>query len=388
MNKRRIYLDHNATAPLLAEARAATLSALDLPGNPSSVHRDGRGARAVIERARRQVAQLVGAEPARVIFTSGATEAAATVLTPRFKMGKADLATGALYHGAADHPCILAGGRFERRHMTAVGVDRDGLIDVAALKRRLTAHDRESGLPMVCLTLANNETGVIQPMAEIVEAVRESGGVLALDVVQAVGRIPVDIDDLGADFLILSSHKIGGPKGAGALVAAGDVMMPEPLVSGGGQEKGHRSGTENPAAIAGFGAAAAHVGAEMNDYRARVAALRDALEATILERCGDCIIYGAQATRLPNTSFFALPGLKAETAQIAFDLEGVSVSAGSACSSGKVGPSHVLVAMGADAEQGAIRVSLGAETTQEDIAAFLAAFDKIDGKRRSLRVAS
>ena len=384
MSTGSVYLDYNATAPLLDAARAAMMSALDLPGNPSSVHRDGRAVRAIVEKARRQVAQLVGAAPSAVTFTSGATEAAVTVLTPRFKMGKADLAVGHLFHSRADHPCILAGGRFEPHQMSAIGVDRNGMIDLAELRRRLAAHDPDSGLPMVCLTLANNETGVIQPMADIAETVRERGAVLVLDVVQAVGRVPVDIADLGADFLILSSHKIGGPKGVGALVSAGEVMMPVPLIPGGGQEKGHRSGTENPAGIAGFGAAAAHVGAAMEDDRSRISALRDGLEDAMRRLCGDCIIYGAGAVRLPNTTFFALPGLKAETAQIAFDLEGVSVSAGSACSSGKVGPSHVLAAMGFDADQGAIRVSLGAGTTREDLAAFLAAFEKIDGKRRSL----
>ncbi len=359
------------------------LEALELIGNPSSVHREGRAARALIDRARRQVAQLVGAEPSGVVFTSGATEAAATVLTPRFRMGRTYLEVGHLYVGAADHPCILAGGRFDQGQVSSIGVDRNGWIDLSSLHRVLSEHDRDSGLAMICLTLANNETGILQPIDEATKMIKAHGGILVIDAVQAVGRIPVDQQTLGADFLILSSHKIGGPKGAGALVSAGEIMMPSPLIPGGGQEKGHRSGTENPAAIAGFGAAAEAVGRDVDTYSERVAALRDRLEAAILLRCPNCIIYGSDVPRLPNTSFFALPGMKAETAQIAFDLAGIAVSAGSACSSGKVGPSHVLAAMGFDAEQGGLRVSLGAQTTEDDIETFIGVFEKVNRQRLS-----
>jgi cysteine desulfurase len=384
MNTARIYLDNNATALLLPQAREAVVRALDLPGNPSSVHAEGRAARAVIEKARRQVAQLIGADTTGVIFTSGATEAAATVLTPHFKMGKADLAVGHLYVSAVDHPCILAGGRFESRQVSQIPVDRDGLVDLEALESALAGHDNSTGLAMVCLMRANNETGILQPMGEAAKIAKAHGGIFVVDAVQAVGRIPVDMGELGADFLILSSHKIGGPKGAGALVCAGEIMMPSTLIPGGGQEKGHRSGTENPAAIAGFGAAAEQVLKQLDNCAELVGGLRDRLETDMMHRCADCIVFGASVARLPNTLFFALPGLKAETAQIAFDLEGIAVSAGSACSSGKVGPSHVLAAMGGDAEQGGIRVSIGAETTEEDLAGFLAAFDKINLKRLAM----
>jgi len=385
MSNKRIYLDHNATAPLLDEARAAMLEALDLPGNPSSVHFEGRAARAVVEKSRRQVARLVNADPAGVVFTSGATEAAATVLTPQFKMGKADLATSRLLVGAADHPCILGGGRFDSSRVVRIGVDHNGQVRLQALDDALAETDKSSGPPMACLMLANNETGIVQAMADVAAIVKRHAGILVVDAVQAAGRIPVNITDLGADFLILSSHKIGGPKGAGALICASEILRPVPLIPGGGQEKGHRSGTENPAAIAGFGAAAEHVLAGLENHARQVTELRDRLEEGIRQRCADCIIYGVDIERLPNTSFFAIPGMKAETVQIAFDLAGIAVSAGSACSSGKVGPSHVLGAMGFDAEQGGIRVSLGPATSADDVEAFLAAFTGIVSKRSVAR---
>lgn len=385
MNKSRTYLDYNATAPLLAQARAAMADALDMIGNPSSVHEEGRKARALIDKARRQVADLCGADPAGVIFTSGATEAAATVLTPHFKMGKSDLSIGHLYVSAVEHPCFLCGGRFAGDDVTIVKVDRNGLIDLDALRACLDNHDSDAGIPMLALQFANNETGVIQPVEATAAVIKEHGGLLVVDAVQAAGRLPLDMTALGADFMILSSHKIGGPKGAGALVCAGEVLMPSPLIPGGGQEKGHRSGTENPAAIAGFGAAAAAATDDIAMRADAMRALRDELEEGMKRIAPDCHIYGAQVPRLPNTSFYAWPGLKAETAQIAFDLEGISVSAGSACSSGRVGPSHVLAAMGEDVDPGGIRVSLGERTTAEDIAHFLTVFAKIDEKREKKR---
>ena len=381
MSRSRVYLDYNASAPLLPSARDAMIRALDLPGNPSSVHREGCAARALVDKARRRVGTLTGADPSGVVFTSGATEAAATVLTPQFKMGKADLAIGRLYVGAADHPCVLGGGRFGSARTSIISVLGNGLIDTDALDQMLADHDRGAGPAMVCLTLANNETGILQPLEEAAGIIRQHGGILVVDAVQAGGRVPVEMGALGADFLFLSSHKIGGPKGAGVLVCAGEIMMPLPLIPGGGQEKGHRSGTENPAAIAGFGAAAEQVHVELDAYHERVTALRDRLETAIRALCPECIIFGSEGPRLPNTSFFALPGMKAETAQIAFDLEGIAVSAGSACSSGKVGPSHVLAAMGFDADLGGIRVSLGAESTEADVESFFCAFERISSKR-------
>ena len=385
MMKSRIYMDYNATAPMLPAARAAMLEALELVGNPSSVHGEGRATRAVIDHARRQIAEFCGAGANSVIFTSGATEAAATALTPHYKMGKSDMNIRHLFVSSVEHPCFLCGGRFDRNHVSLFGVDQDGVIDIGELDGKLGALNSDGGVAMVALQLANNETGVIQPVEAAAEVVKKHSGLLVVDAVQAAGRMPIDLAALGADFLILSSHKIGGPKGAGALVCAGEVLMPIPLIPGGGQEKSHRSGTENPAAIAGFGAAAEYVQHNLEPCSKAMRQMRDGLEAAILDLAPDCVIYGAAVPRLVNTTFFALPGLKAETAQIAFDLEGVAVSAGSACSSGKVGPSHVLEAMGHNVEPGGIRVSIGGQTTQQDIDRFIAVFAKINAKREKKR---
>lgn len=258
-----------------------------------------------------------------------------------------------------------------------------GIIDCAALETQLQAHDRETGLPMVAVMLANNETGVVQPIADVAAIVRAHGGILVVDAVQAAGRLPLSIEALGADFLILSSHKIGGPKGAGALVARGEIMMPSSLIRGGGQEKGHRSGTENAAALAGFAAAARAAARDIDGRMAAVAAMRDSLEMKMRSSAPDVIIHGQSVSRLANTCFFTLPGLKAETGQIAFDLEGVALSAGSACSSGKVGQSHVLTAMGYDPRQGALRISIGEATTQVEIERCAAIFAKVAARRPS-----
>ncbi len=368
----RAYLDYNASAPLLAEALEAMMSAPDRSADPSSVHQDGRAARRIVEAARRDVAALAGAKPEHVVFTSGATEAAATLLTPDWRMGRAPLRMSRLYVAASDHPCVLNGGRFDRSAFGVIGVGRDGVLDLAALDAELASHDRDAGLPLVAVHAANNETGVIQPVAKIAAVVKAHGGVLIVDAVQAAGRIPIDISNNYGDFLILSSHKIGGPKGAGAIVGLSDLMMPVPLVVGGGQEKGHRGGTENVAAIAGFGAAAREAAADLSAADG-IAGRRDAVEAAILDVAPDAVIHSRQADRLCNTTFFSVPGMKAETAQIAFDLAGISLSAGSACSSGKVGPSHVLKAMGVEDDLGALRVSIGAATTKEEIERFAAA---------------
>jgi cysteine desulfurase len=219
----------------------------------------------------------------------------------------------------------------------------------------------------------------VEAVSEIVKA---HGGIFVVDAVQAAGRIPVDINAIGADFMIVSSHKLGGPKGAGALVSRGEILMPAPLIHGGGQEKGHRSGTENSLAITGFGAAAAAAAADFADRNGRIVALRDRLEDGMRRGAPDVIIHGAESRRVPNTCFFTLPGLKAETGQIAFDLEGLALSAGSACSSGKVGESHVLVAMGCDPQLGALRISLGVDTTEADIDHAIAIFAKVAGRRK------
>jgi len=367
--KQAIYLDYNASAPLLAEARAAMLGALDADANPSSVHAAGRAAKALLQKARRQVAALVNASPDHVVFTSGASEAAATLLTPHYSFGRSPLFFSRLYVSASEHPCVLEGGRFARDNVVRLPVKPSGLLDPDALESALAGHDKAAGLPLVAVHWANNETGVIQPVEEIAAVVKAQGGVLVVDAVQALGRVPIDIAQGCGDFLILSSHKIGGPKGAGAFVAQSDLMMPMPLIPGGGQERGHRGGTEAVANIAGFGAAAEVAGRNLERF-ADCADIRQRFERAILETAPDAIIHGRDAPRLANTLFFTIPGLKAETMQIAFDLAGIAVSSGSACSSGKVGKSHVLAAMGVRSEEGAIRVSFGLETGEDAVARF------------------
>ncbi|ESW96828.1 cysteine desulfarase [Mesorhizobium sp. LSJC268A00] len=376
----RAYLDYNASAPLIIETREAMIAALDLVANPSSVHAEGRAARRLIENARRDVAALVNAKAEHVVFTSGATEAASTLLTPDWQMGRGTVRMSRLYVCEADHPCLLNGGRFPAAQVTRIGVDANGIANLAQLTAALVAHDKADGLPLVAIHAANNETGVIQPVEAIAAVVKAAGGILVIDAVQAAGRVSIDMSAPYADYLILSSHKIGGPKGVGAIVAAADLMMPKPLINGGGQEKGHRGGTENLAAIAGFGAAARQALAGLQAMDA-VRLRRDEVETIIKTLVPDAEIFGTGAPRLANTTFFAIPGVKAETAQIAFDLSGVALSAGSACSSGKVGPSHVLKAMGYGDSLGALRVSIGHATSAADIEQFRAALAGVAQRR-------
>ena len=320
------------------------------------------------------MAALVGAEPRNVVFTSGGTEANMLALAPL----PADGAThGRLLVSAIEHPSVLAGGRFPPAAVERVPVTGDGRIDLAALEHRLAALH---GRALVSLMLANNETGVVQPVSQAARLTHEAGGVLHVDAVQAVGRIACDINALGADFLTLSGHKIGAPKGVGALVRRdAAVPFPEPLIKGGGQERGLRAGTENVAGIAGFGAAAAAALAGLAADGARMAGLRERLELGLRAACPEVVIFGAGAERLPNTTLFAVAGMKAETAIIAFDLEGVAVSSGAACSSGKVQPSHVLAAMGVPPPlaRAAVRVSLGPTTTESEIDCLIRAWIKV-----------
>lgn len=383
----RFYLDANAGAPLLAEARAAMVDALG-SANPSSVHFEGRAARAIVETARRRVAAAVGARPGGVIFTSGATEAAALALSPLLRRGKETVRASHLYVGATEHPCVLAGGRFAGESVTALPVKPSGVIDLDALGAALAAHDRDSGVPLVALMLANNESGVLHPVAAAARLVRSHGGLVFCDAVQGLGRVAIDIEELGVDFLSVSAHKIGGPQGAGALVLADEDVRPAPLLAGGGQEFRRRAGTENVAAIAGFGVAAERAIDHLLKMD-RIAALRDSLEKGLAETAPDVYIAGRGAPRLANTSLFAVPGVAAETAVIAFDLAGIAVSAGSACSSGKMQASHVLAAMGAGASHaaGGIRASLAAGAGAEEIEAFLAAWRGIHARMGSSRAA-
>ena len=392
MSGTRTYLDWNATAPMRPEARAAMLAALAETGNPSSVHAEGRRARAIIETAREKVAALLGTEAHNVIFTSGATEAANQALTPLWWADGKARPAGRLYMSAIEHPCVLSGGRFAPGLTGLLPVTSNGILDISVLLQTLKLHDPATGQPLVALMLANNETGMIQPVSQAAQAVHAANGTLVCDAVQAAGRIRINMAELDTDALFLSSHKLGGPKGAGALILARDTVNPAPLITGGGQERRQRSGTENVAAIAGFGAAAAAALADLVNMP-RVAALRDRLETSATRDHSWSFLYHSRsssdhsrsvastgvAARLPNTTLLSLHGASAETLVIQLDLAGVAVSAGAACSSGKVKRSHVLDAMGVDPEtaSGTIRVSLGTTTTDDDVDRFLAAWAAI-----------
>jgi cysteine desulfurase len=369
----RSYLDWNATAPLRPQAKQALAEALAVDGNPSSIHAEGRAARRLVERAREQVAALVGARPADVFFTSSGTEANMQALTPAIETAAERRPRQKLLMSAIEHASVRAGGRFPRAMIEDIPVDADGRVELAALQGAVGRTPR----PLVSLMLANNETGVVQPVAKAAEVVHAAGGLIHVDAVQAVGRVACDIAALGADLLTLSAHKIGGPKGVGALVRRHeDLHFPEPLIRGGGQERGMRAGTENVAGIAAFGAAATAVQRQGDAEAARMRALRGSLETGLKAVSPQAVIFGAAAERLPNTTLFSVEGMKAETAIIAFDLEGVAVSSGSACSSGTVQPSHVLAAMGVSPalQRGAVRISLGWTTTEADIERFLGAW--------------
>ena len=371
----RAYFDWNATAPLRQEARAAMVAALGLTGNASSVHSEGRAARRLIEEARASVAALVGAEAKNVIFTSGATEANMLALTPRLEIGGRKEPRDRLFVSAIEHTSVRSGGRFPAQSVEELPVTGDGRLDLIALRRCIAKAER----PLVSVMLANNETGVIQPITQIAEIVHAVAGVLHVDAAQGAGRIDCAIADLNADLLSISAHKLGGPQGVGALVRRGDVHVGESLIRGGGQERGARAGTENVAAIAGFGAAARAAAAVRQVDAPRMASLRDALEAGLRAVTPQAIIFGQSAPRLPNTTLFAVPGMKAETAIIAFDLNGIAVSSGSACSSGKVQASHVLAAMGVEPAlaRGSVRVSLGWSTTEADVERLLTAWNTV-----------
>ncbi len=359
----RVYLDWNATTPLRPEAKAAMAAAWDISGNPSSVHAEGRQARRLVEEARASIAAAVGGRPQDVIFSSGGTEANALALTPGLRRGAGQPAERLLV-SAIEHTSVLSGGRFPAETIATIKVTPSGVVDLGHLRALL--HDGPPAL--VSVMLANNETGAIQPVAEVAEIVHAAGGLLHVDAIQALGKLPFDIRSMGADLVTLSAHKIGGPKGVGALVLAADVQGLEPLLRGGGQELGRRAGTENVAGIAAFGAAAKAAMGLLEGNAARLRALRDSLEQGLRQTRG-MIVFSGDAQRLPNTTLFTVPGLKAETAVIGFDLAGIAVSSGSACSSGKVQPSHVLAAMGLgrDLAQGAVRLSLGWSTSQTDI---------------------
>lgn len=381
MSKRAIYCDYNAGAPIRAEAAVAMSRALSAGANASSVHGFGRRARGLLEDAREKLAAMLGAEASNLVLTSGATEALHLAMT---SAGAASLIVSAVEHDAV----------FEHAARGAIGATRvvpvkaDGIVAFEDLSEHLAAAAKPA---LVVVQLANNETGIIQPVAKIAALCREHGALLLVDAAQAFGRMPVSIADLDATYLVVSSHKIGGPPGAGALVLAPGA----PFVStrfGGGQERGRRPGTENMPAVVGFAVAAEWAAREMEREAVRLAAMRDRFEAGLPV---GVVVFGswtagilagedADGPRLPNTSNFAIPGVLAETAVIAMDLEGVAISSGAACSSGKVKSSRVLAAMGVAPELArcALRVSFGHESKESDVDAVLAALNKLAARRR------
>ncbi|MEE8562339.1 MAG: cysteine desulfurase family protein [Alphaproteobacteria bacterium] len=367
------YLDYNATAPSRPEVGEAVADALALAGNPSSVHQPGRRARACLEDARAQVAALAGTAPANVVFTGSGSEANNLALSgPR---------PARILASAMEHPSILRPAAERPGGFALVPVDGDGVVDLGALEALLA--ESTDGPVLVTVMMANNETGVLQPSDKVVEIAKGAGALVHIDAVQAAGRIPLEFDRLGADLMSLSGHKMGGPKGVGVLVKRAEIAL-APLIAGGGQERSLRAGTENLPGIAGFGRAALSALAEVTDGTEveRQRDLRDRLEAAIGAATPAAVVVGGRVPRLANTSCLAFPGVAAETLVIAFDLEGFAVSAGSACSSGKVEASHVLAAMdlAPSVASSAIRISLGYATTTQDIDAFVAACRVVLGR--------
>ena len=376
MNRARTYLDWNATAPLRREAQAAMVAALDVVGNPSSPHAEGRRARAIVEDAREQVAALLGARASEVVFTSGGTEGNNAVLAAGWNK---------ILLAGIEHDSVLAPARNSRARLVDLPVDQDGVVVREELSRALASASERPAL--LTLQLANNETGVLQPVAGVAAEAKQHGLAVHTDAVQAAGRVPIDVASLGVEYRTVSAHKLGGPQGTGALVFRGRRAL-SPLISGGGQERRRRAGTESVAAIAGFGAAAQAARRELTQM-ARVGRLQAWLEGQVRSITPEAIIIAEGAARLPNTTDLALPGASAETLVIQFDLAGIAISAGAACASGKVGASHVLAAMGLSAELAgaAIRISLGHGSTQADVARFLDAWTHLAAKRRPRAVA-
>ena len=353
----RTYLDHNATTPLRPQARAAMLEALDLGGNPSSIYSEGRTARALVEKARKTLADQLGVIAPMVIFTGVGTEANNFAI----KGAKVDR----IVVSAIEHSCVLEAANATGKPVEIVPVTSDGIIDLKALEKTLS---RGKGKALVCLMLANNETGAIQPVAEAAAIAHDHDGLVHTDAVQALGKIPVNFGLLGVDMMTLSAHKVGGPQGTGALIVREGVVL-EKQMHGGGQELGRRGGTENVAGIAGFAAAAQAACEKESEIRV----LRDFFESELQEVSPGVTIFSAGVDRLPNTTYMALEGMPAQTTLINLDLEGIAVSTGSACSSGKVTGSRVLAEMGVDDDLRAcaLRVSFGWTSNRTDIEKFI-----------------
>lgn len=377
MTRPAVYLDHNASAPLLPEARAAVLAALDLTGNPSSVHRHGQALRQLIEDARDRVASLAGADRQQVVFTGSATEAITQAIVGSVRaLGIENIVISAGEHAAVSRAAELAGVP-----VTLIGLDADGVIKTDELADRLVQAEAAGERLLVAVHWVNNETGVVQPIGRIEALVGPTPHYLFIDATQAFGKLPLEFASRASDMMAVSAHKIGGPAGVGVLLAKAHADAVR-LIPGGGQEQNRRGGTESAALIAGFGAAAAAFGGRYD--ATRIAGLARALEEGIRRLDTAAVIFGEDAERLGNVVDFASPGLKASAAMMALDLMGISVSSGSACSSGKVGRSHVLEAMGVDPAlaECAVRVSLGWSSTSEDVTAFLQGFAEVLGRHQ------
>jgi len=379
------YLDHNSTSPLRPESLSAMTHALAIGGNPSSPHSAGRAARAVVEEAREKIVSLVGAKPDQLVFTSGATEACALALFGAVEgsLEAEDSRITRLFVLSIEHKAVLKSAerlaeRFPWVRMTVLPVTADGVIDLEALRVEL----REGkGRALVAVMAANNEIGTVQPLPEVSRLVREAGALLLVDAVPAAGKI--DLDFALCDYMVLSGHKMGGPLGAGALLVAPGVPLAAQLV-GGGHERGLRAGSVNLSGIAGFGAAAQSL-RDAAGERARIAHLRDHFEAALKDAIPQAVIFGAKVERLCSTSGFAIPGLTAETALMALDLDGVAMSSGSTCSSGKVSISHVLEAMGVEESVArcALRASFGWSSTMDDVNAAVSSLVKQNERARA-----
>jgi cysteine desulfurase len=376
----RVYLDCNATSPLRPQARDAMLAAFEAPANPSSVHAEGRQARSRVEQARRTIAALAGAAPDDVIFTSGGTEANTLALQGSLQAAAeagerfTRLVISSIEHDSVRRQAQRCAELQPGLRLSEVAAGPDGVVAPADLRAHLM---EGKGRALVSIMAVNNETGVIQPLREIASVCREFGALLHCDAIQAAGKIPATLEDLGADLLTLSAHKVGGPQGAGALVCRTGTRM-TPLHLGGRQERGMRAGTEPTAAIAGFAAA-------LQAAATPLPAFFNDIEARLLASCPEAIVFGNKAPRVGNTTCIAVPGVPAETLVIALDLEGFAVSAGAACSSGRVARSHVLTAMGVEPDLAAcaIRISTGWNTTQADVEGFAEAWTRIVTRARA-----
>lgn len=377
MTRPAVYLDHNASAPLLPEARAALLATLDLVGNPSSVHAHGRALRGLIDNARDEVAALAGATAQQVVFTGSATEA----ITQAIVGSVAALGIEGIVVSAGEHAAVSRAAEMAGVPVTLVGLDADGVIRIDELAQRVGQADAIGERLLVAVHAVNNETGVIQPVRRIEALIGPTPHCLFIDAVQACGKLPLEFASRPADMMAVSAHKVGGPAGIGALLVKGHADGVR-LIPGGGQEQNRRGGTESAALIAAFGAAADAF--PLHYDAVEISALAQRIEAGVRNVAPDAVVFGARVERLGNVVDFAVPGLQASVAMMGLDLLGISVSSGSACSSGKVGPSHVLEAMGVEPglAAGALRVSLGWSSTAEDVDAFLIGFAEVLGRHQ------